>query len=62
VTFGNSKYTIPSGQTMRVPVKLTGKGKKALRRSRRHVAIVTATSRDARGGRAKERSKITLRR
>ncbi len=62
VTFSNSKYVIPSGQTMRVPVKLTGKGKKALRRSRRAVAIVTATSRDARGGRAKERSKITLRR
>jgi hypothetical protein len=41
---------------------MTRKGKKALRRARRAVAIVTATSRDASGGRKKERSKITLKR
>jgi hypothetical protein len=62
VKFGSGRYSIESGKVARFPVKLTAKGKKALRRVRRAVAIAVVTSRDASGGRKKERSKITLKR
>jgi hypothetical protein len=60
VKFGAARFTVEPGKTVRIPVKMTSKGKKALRRVRRTMAIATTTSRDATGKRVKERSKVTL--
>lgn len=62
VRFGTARYRIESGKTVRIPVKLTSKGKKALRRLPRARAIAATVSRDATGKRVKERAKVTLKR
>ena len=59
--FGATRFLIPAGKTVRVPIKMTSKGKSVLKRVRLARAIATTTSKDASGKSVKERSKVVLR-
>jgi hypothetical protein len=53
-------YSIPSGKTLRFPIKLTGSGLKVLKKKKTVIAIATIASKDGAGRTASERVKITF--
>ena len=57
---GKGAFTIQPGQTVRVPIKLSSSGKKALKKAKKIVAIATVTTTEAGGQPVSKRSKVTL--
>ena len=56
------RYTIPAGQTIRVPVKVSAKGKKLLTIAKSVVTVATVNSADGAGRPVSKRVKIVLKR
>ena len=57
---GSGAYTIPAGTTVRVPVKISPKGKKLLKAAKTVVTIATVQSTDGAGRPVSKRVKVVL--
>lgn len=60
ITFGSASFTIASGKTTRVQIKLSNEAVKLLKSHGKLTPIATATSHDGAGRSAKTTAKITL--
>ena len=59
---GSGKFTIPAGGTVRIPVKVSAKGKKLMTVAKSVVTIATVSSTDGAGRPVSKRVKIVLKR
>ena len=59
---GSGTFTIPAGKTVRIPVRVSAKGKRLLAAAKSVVAVATVDSSDGAGRPVSKRVKVTLKR